>query len=139
MPQTLRKTMGLALAGFLMMAPLGWAAGGTSGSPSGQTSPGAGTTTGQPSMQMPRTGAGTMGQQAEDRLQATVESIDQSEGTLELRLDAGERVQFKVPQDKRQMLSGLNKGDRVQVAIEKASGMQGRTPGSASPQPGQTR
>jgi hypothetical protein len=136
MPHMLRKTMGLALTGLLMMAPISWAAGSTGGQASpgagttpGQPSPGTGSTTGQPGMQMPRTGTGTMGQHAEGRLQATVENINQSDGTLELRLDAGDRVQFKVPQGNREILSGLSKGDRVHVAIERASGMQGGSPG----------
>lgn len=121
MAPMLRKTMGFALTGLLMMAPISMAAGtagGTAGSPS---SPSTGSTAGQPGMQMQQPGTATMGQHSGNRFHATVEDIDQNDSTIELRFDgSSDNIELKVPN--KEMLGGLKKGDRVQVSIEKASG-----------------
>lgn len=126
MAPTLRKTMGLALAGFLMMAPVSMAAGssgttGSTSSPGAGSSPGPGTTT-RPGTQMQQPGVGTQGtmgqQQGNNRFHATVEDIDQDDRTVELKLEgSSDKVEFKVPN--KEILSGLKKGDRVQVSIDK--------------------
>jgi Cu/Ag efflux protein CusF len=128
-----RTAMGLALAGFLMVAPISMAAGTPGGSAGSTSSPGAGSTTGQSGTQMQQPGTGSMGQHAGKSFQATVEDIDQDARTVELRPEGGDTVELKVPN--KEILSGLKKGDRVQVSIQQSAGMQGAT-GS---QPGQSR
>jgi Cu/Ag efflux protein CusF len=74
-------------------------------------------------MQQPGMGTtgtqGTVGQQLHNnRFHATVESIDQDDRTVELRPEGStDKVEFKVPN--KEILSGLKKGDRVQVSIDK--------------------
>ena len=132
-----RTAMGLALAGFLMVAPVSMAAGTPGGSAGSTSSPGAGSTTGQSGTQMHQPGTGTMGQHAGKTFQATVEDIDQDSRTVELRPDGGDKVELKVPN--KDILSGLKKGDRVQVSIQQSAEMQGGTLGGAGPQSGQQR
>jgi hypothetical protein len=105
MAHTVKKTMGLALAGLLLMAPVGIAAG-----TSTEKSPGPRSAQmQQPTPSMPR---GPVDQRAS----GTVEEVDQRTGLLTLRLDEGNRIQLKLP---KQALSNLNEGDRVHVAIMK--------------------
>lgn len=124
MAPMLRNTLGLVAAGFLMLAPLSMAAGtpgaGTPGGGTGSTtSPGTGTT--QPGVQTQQPGHGTMGQQAGHRFHATVENIDQDDRTVQLRPEgSSETIKLKVPE--REILSGLKKGDRVQLSLQKATG-----------------
>lgn len=122
MSSMLRKTIGLAVASILMLAPLSFAAGpgGTTGA--GQQTPGATGT--QPGMQPGMAGM-------HSSFQATVQEIDREDGKLKLRSADGETMDLKVPQ---QVLTGLQQGDRVQVAIQKAGerapGTPGTTPGA---------
>jgi len=115
---TLRKTMGFALAGLLLIAPVGMAAGAATekapGTPSTQVQ--------QPTMNMPSTQVG-------DRIAATVEGIDQSKGLLKLRGTDGDRMEFKAPKN---LLASLHEGDRVQVSIQKAPGTPERSPSSGT-------
>lgn len=118
MSHTLRKTMGLALAGLLLMAPVSMAAGAatekTPGAPSTQMQ--------QPTTTMPSVQAG-------DRIVATVEGIDQAKGLLKLRGADGDRMEFKAPKN---LLASLHEGDRVQVSIQKAPGTPERSPSSGT-------
>jgi len=109
---------------------------GTTGSPTdrpstgtGMTSPGStGSTTGTPSPSM-----GTMG--AHDAIHATVTDVNQQQKTVKLRMQSGETVELKVPE---QSLASLSKGDSVQVSIRKAeghSGMKGQS-GTQPSRPG---
>lgn len=123
MSSMLRKTIGLAVACVLMLAPLSFAGGtgGTTGA--GQQTPGATGT--QPGTQPGMTGM-------HSSFQATVQEIDREDGKLKLRGADGETMDLKVPQ---QVLAGLQQGDRVHVAIQKADerapGTPGATPGAA--------
>jgi hypothetical protein len=121
MSPTLRKTMGFALAGLLCMAPLGMAAGTAAEKPPGASS----AQVQPPSTTLPSVPAG-------DRITATVESVDQSKGTLKLRAADGDRLEFKAPKG---MLASLHQGDRVQVVIQKAPGTPERSPTSGTERP----
>jgi hypothetical protein len=134
MPHTLKKTMGFALAGLLLMAPVGMAGGTSSETATGSGTPYTGT-------QMRQSNPSTLEGHADHRVSAMVEDIDQSKGALTLRLEQGDRVEMKLP---KQMLSNLHEGDRVHVAIMKestASGSQatpgtlGRSPSGSSERP----
>ena len=119
MAPMLRTTLGLVAAGFMMLAPVSMAAGQTGGSTGSTTSPGAGTT--QPGIHTQQPGHGTMSQQPGHRFHATIESIDQDDRTVQLRPEgSGETIKLKVPE--KEVLSGLKKGDRVQISLQKASG-----------------
>jgi Cu/Ag efflux protein CusF len=130
MAPMLRTTLGLVAAGFLMLAPVSMAAGQTGGSPGSTTSPGAGSTgsttspgagTTQPGVHTQQPAHGTMSQQSGHRFHATIESIDQDDRTVQLRPEgSGETIKLKVPE--KEVLSGLKKGDRVQISLQKASG-----------------
>jgi hypothetical protein len=121
MSHTLRKTMGFALSGLLLMAPIGMAAGTaiekTPGTPSTQ-------------MQQPTTNMPTV--QTGDRVAATVEGVDQSKGMLKLRSAEGDHMELKVPKG---LLASLHAGDRVQVAIQKVPSTPERSPLSGTEQP----
>lgn len=67
-------------------------------------------------MTSPQTGSqmGTMGMQ--EAIPATVAEVNQQQKTVRLRLQNGETVQMKVPD---QLLTSLNQGDSVQVSIRK--------------------
>ena len=118
MSQTLKKTMGFALAGLLLMAPVGMAAGAgaekTPGAPNPQVQ--------QPTTNMPSAPVG-------DRIAATVEGVDQTKGLLKLRGTDGDRMEFKAPKN---LLASLHEGDRVQISIQKAPGMPERGPSSGT-------
>jgi hypothetical protein len=118
MSHTLRKTMGFALAGLLLMAPIGMAAGTatekTPGTPSTQVQ--------QPATNMPTVQAG-------DRIVATVEGVDQSKSMLKLRSADGDHMELKVPKN---LLASLHEGDRVQVAIQKAPATPERSQSSGT-------
>ena len=121
MSHTLRKAMGFALSGLLLMAPIGMAAGtATEKSPA----------TPSPQMQQPTTNTPSV--QTADRIAATVEGVDQSKGMLKLRSAEGDRMEFKVPKS---LLAGLHEGDRVQVAIQKAPGTPERSPLGSTERP----
>lgn len=98
-PFVLAQTSG---AGSATSGPMGT---GTTGTP------GATGTTGT-SSQM-----GTMGTQ--DTINATVADVNHQHNTVKLRMQGGETVEFKVPE---QAMMSLNKGDSVQVSIRKAEG-----------------
>ena len=121
MSPTLKKTMGFALAGLLLMAPVGMAAGAgtekTPGAPSTQVQ--------QPTTNMPSGQAG-------DRIILTVEDVDQSKGLLKLRGTDGGRMELKAPKN---LLASLHEGDRVQVSIQKAPGTPERSPSSGTERP----
>ena len=106
MSHTLRKTMGFALSGLLLMAPIGMAAGTaiekTPGTPSTQ-------------MQQPTTNMPTV--QTGDRVAASAE---------------GDHMELKVPKG---LLASLHAGDRVQVAIQKVPSTPERSPLSGTEQP----
>jgi hypothetical protein len=121
MSHTLRKTMGLALSGLLLMAPMGMAAG-----PATEKTPVPPST----QMQQPTTTMPTV--QAGDRIVATVEGIDQSKSMLKLRSADGDRMELKVPKN---LLASLHEGDRVQVAIQKAPATPERSPSSGTERP----
>ena len=127
MSPTIRKVMGVALAGLLCMAPLGMAAGTATEKPPGASNP----QVQQPSTTLPSVPAG-------DRITATVEGVDQSKGMLKLRAADGDRMEFKVPKG---MLASLHEGDRVQIAIQKAPGTPERSPtgGTERPRPEQPK
>jgi hypothetical protein len=72
-------------------------------------SPGTGMTSPQTGSQM-----GTTGMQ--EAIPATVAEVNQQQKTVRLRLQNGETVQMKVPD---QLLTSLNQGDSVQVSIRK--------------------
>jgi hypothetical protein len=121
MSPMLRKTMGVALAGLLCMAPMGMAAGTATEKTPGPSSP----QVQQPSTTLPSVQGG-------DRIMATVEGVDQSKGTLKLRAAEGDRMEFKVPKG---MLASLHEGDRVQIAIQKAPGTPERSPTGGTERP----
>jgi hypothetical protein len=121
MSHVLRKTMGFALAGLLLMAPLGMAAGTATEKPPGTPS----TQMQQPTTNMPSVQTG-------DRIAATVEGVDQSKGMLKLRSAEGDHMEFKVPKS---LLASLHAGDRVQVAIQKAPGTPERSPLGSTERP----
>jgi hypothetical protein len=134
MTSKLSKTIMFAVAVVLVMAPLvlaqqsgssssGMGAGttgsaddrsGTSPSMSGSGTAGS-STTGTPS-----SSTGTMG--AQDAIHATVDDVNHQKHTVKLRMQGGETVELKVPE---QSLTSLSKGDSVQVSIHKAEGQSG--------------
>ena len=91
---------------------------GMGASPTGQQS-------GQQHMGAPATDTkssqmGTKG--ANDAIHATVTEVNLQHKTVKLRMQGGETVELKVPE---QSLSTLNKGDSVQVSIRKAEAHPG--------------
>ena len=138
----LSKTIMLALAVVLVTAPLVLAqqsdrpgssssgmGSGTTGPSDRPTSPGmsgsgttGGSTTGTHSSSM-----GTMG--AQDAIHATVDDVNHQKHTVKLRMQGGETVELKVPE---QSLASLSKGDSVQVSINKTAG-QSNMPSSQPP------
>jgi len=132
MCRSLYRAMVLAIAIGFAMAPLVLA----------QTS-GTGSTG---SMEQSRPATGTTGQagttgisivDAQDAMQATIAEVNHQKNTVKLRMQGGETVELKVPE---QSLMNLNKGDSVQVSIRKADtssmpqAYQGSsTPGSGAP------
>jgi hypothetical protein len=130
-----RTMMGLALAGLLCMAPMGMAAGAaTEKSPSPATEKSPAT----PGTQMPQPRTTLPAEPTGDRLVLTVEGVDQSKGMLKLRGANGDRMELTVPKG---LLASLHEGDRVHVAIQKASGAPGRSPsgGTERPRPEQPK
>jgi hypothetical protein len=122
-----RTMMGLALAGLLCMAPMGMAAGAAT-----EKSPAT------PGTQMPQPRTTLPAEPTGDRLVLTVEGVDQSKGMLKLRGANGDRMELTVPKG---LLASLHEGDRVHVAIQKASGAPGRSPsgGTERPRPEQPK
>jgi hypothetical protein len=121
MSHMLRKTMGFALSGLLLMAPIGMAAGTATEKPPG---------TPNPQVQQPTTNVPSV--QTGDRITATVEGVDQSKSLLKLRSAEGDHMELKVPKN---LLASLHEGDRVQVAIQKAPGTPERSPSSSTERP----
>ena len=71
---------------------------------------------------------GAMG--AQDTLNATVADVNHQHNTVKLKMQGGETVEFKVPE---QSLMNLNKGDSVQVSIHKAEAQSGMSTQPARP------
>jgi FlaG/FlaF family flagellin (archaellin) len=85
-----------------------------------------------------QTGTGTMGMStmdAQDTMHATIADVNHQKNTVKLRMQGGETVELKLPE---QSLMNLNKGDSVQVSIRKAdtSSMPQAYPGSSPPSSG---
>lgn len=129
----LSKTITSALAIVLVAVPLALAQ--QSGSSSSGMGPGAtgpadrpGTspsmsgseTTGSSTTGMPSPSMGTMG--AQNAIPATVADVNHQKHTVKLKMQGGETVELKVPE---QSLATLSKGDSVQVSIHKAAGHPG--------------
>ena len=121
MLRKLSKTIVFAIAVIVAAAPfvLAQTYGGGS-TPGGQMGPGA---TSAPSSQM-----GTMS--TRDTINATVADVNHQHNTIKLKMQGGETVEFKVPE---QSLTNLNKGDSVQVSIHKAEGQSGMSTQPAQP------
>ena len=121
MLRKLSKTIVFAIAVIVAAAPfvLAQTYGGGS-TPGGQMGPGA---TSAPSSQM-----GTMS--TRDTINATVADVNHQHNTIKLKMQGGETVEFKVPE---QSLTNLNKGDSVQVSIHKAEGHSGLSTQPAQP------
>lgn len=126
MSKKLIKPVGFALAAVLAVAPMALAQQSGSGM-AGQTestSPRQGSsdqpmgtsTPGTPSSQM----GGMMGSQ--ETLNATVSSVNRQQKTVRLRMQGGDTVELKLPE---QSLANLQQGDSVQVSIHKAEGASG--------------
>jgi hypothetical protein len=113
MKHKLNQVMGFALAGLLAMAPVGLAAG-----PSTTTQ-----------MQHPSTSAKA---EKGNRIHATVERVDPSKHTVELKSTDGEMIELPAPS---QMLSELKPGDMVEVSIHKTSGTHQRSSSGATARP----
>lgn len=123
MSRTLSKAVVFAIAVVFAAAPMVLAQA-TGAAPGAQPTPGMQTTPGTQE-RMGATGA-------QDTIQATVADVNHQRNTLKLRMQDGETVEFKVPE---QSLANLNKGDSVQVSIRKAEGApMGTQP--ARPEPG---
>jgi hypothetical protein len=135
MSPTLRKTMGVALVGFLCVAPMAMAAGTAT-----EKSPGAATEKppAAPSTQMQQPRTNLPPEQAGDRMVLTVAGIDQTKGLLKLRGASGDRTEVTVPKG---LLASLHEGDRVHVAIQKAPGTpeRGRSSGTERQRPEQPK
>jgi hypothetical protein len=69
---------------------------------------------------------------AQDAIPATVDDVNHQKHTVKLRMQGGETVELKVPE---QSLTSLSKGDSVQVSIHKAAG-QSNMPSSQQSRPG---
>ncbi len=121
MLRKLSKTIVFAIAVIVAAAPfvLAQTYGGGS-TPGGQMGPGTPST---PSSQM-----GTMS--TRDTINATVADVNHQHNTIKLKMQGGETVEFKVPE---QSLTNLNKGDSVQVSIHKAEGQSGMSTQPAQP------
>jgi len=131
MVRKLSKTIVFAIAVIVAAAPFVLAQT-TGGGYSGQTSPGTSST---PSPQMgpgtsstPSSQMGTMS--TRDTINATVADVNHQHNTIKLKMQGGETVEFKVPE---QSLTNLNKGDSVQVSIHKAEGHSGMSTQPARP------
>jgi len=124
MLRKLSKTIVFAIAVIVAAAPfvLAQTYGGGS-TPGGQMGPGTTSTPSTPSSQM-----GTMN--TRDTINATVADVNHQHNTIKLKMQGGETVEFKVPE---QSLTNLNKGDSVQVSIHKAEGQSGMSTQPAQP------
>ncbi len=120
MLRKLSKTIVFAIAVIVAAAPfvLAQTYGGGS-TPGGQMGPG---TTSAPSSQM-----GTMS--TRDTINATVADVNHQHNTIKLKMQGGETVEFKVPE---QSLTNLNKGDSVQVSIHATSATSATSAASAA-------
>jgi hypothetical protein len=121
MLRKLSQTIVFAIAVIVVAAPFVLAqTSGAGSTPSGQMGPG---TTSTPSSQM-----GTMS--TRDTINATVADVNHQHNTIKLKMQGGETVEFKVPE---QSLTNLNKGDSVQVSIHKAEAQSGMSTQPARP------
>jgi hypothetical protein len=136
MLRKLSKTIVFAIAVIVVAAPFALAQTyGAGSTPGGQMGPG---TTSTPSSQMgpgststPSTPSSQMGTMSDrDAIHATVADVNHQHKTLKLKMQGGETVEFKVPE---QSLTNLNKGDSVQVSIHKAEGHSGLSTQPAQP------
>jgi hypothetical protein len=136
MLRKLSKTIVFAIAVIVAAAPfvLAQTYGGGS-TPSGQMGPGTTSTPSTPSSQMgpgatstPSSPMGTMS--TRDTIRATVADVNHQHNTIKLKMQGGETVEFKVPE---QSLTNLNKGDSVQVSIHKAEAQPGVSTQPAQP------
>lgn len=117
MSRRLSQAIVLAIAVVCVAAPCVLAqTSGAGSATSGQMSPGA---TGTLSRMDTRS--------TQDTIQATVADVNRQQHTLKLRMQSGETVEFKVPE---QSLTSLNKGDSVQVSIRKAEARPGMGTGT---------
>ena len=73
---------------------------------------------------------GTMG--AQQAVHATVDDVNHQQQTVKLRMQGGETVELKVPE---QSLTSLSKGDSVQVSIHKAALGQSNMPSTQQSRP----
>jgi|SRR5262245_48570629 len=121
MKPKLNQVMGFALAGLLATAPVGLAAGAAG---EGYTGPSAATQAQHPS----KSAKAEKG----DKIQATVERVDPSKRTVELKSTDGEMIELPAPS---QMLSALKPGDMVEVSIRKTSGTHQRSSSGATARP----
>ena len=87
-------------------------------------------TTGSSATGMQSPSMGTMG--AQHAIYATVDDVNHQKHTVKLRMQGGETVELKVPE---QSLTSLSKGDSVQVSINKAAG-QSTIPSMPQSRPG---
>lgn len=119
MSRKLIKPLGFALAVLLTVASGALAQQSGSGM-SGQS----GTSSPRQDIGQQPTGSssqmGTMGMQ--DTINATVAEVNRQQKTVKLRMQGGETVEMKVPE---QSLMNLSQGDSVQVSIRKAEGDSG--------------
>jgi hypothetical protein len=123
MTSKLSKTIMFALAVVLVATPLVFAQQpGSSSSGMGAAGPSdrPSTTPGMSSSGTRSSSMGTMGTQ--DAIHATVDDVSHQKHTVKLRMQGGETVELKVPE---QSLTSLSKGDSVQVSIHKAEGQSG--------------
>lgn len=125
MTSKLSKTIMFALAVVLVATPLVFAqqpGSSSSGMGTGAAGPAdrPGTTPGMSSSGTHSSSMGTMG--AQDAIHATVDDVNHQKHTIKLRMQGGETVELKVPE---QSLTSLSKGDSVQVSIHKAEGQSG--------------
>jgi hypothetical protein len=127
MTSKLSKTIISALAVVLVTAPLVLAQQAGSGS-SGMGAGSPGSTSNRPGMnESGTTGSRTTGMQspsmgtmgAQNAIHATVDDVNHRQHIVKLRMQDGQTIELKVPE---QSLASLSKGDSVQVSIHKAAG-----------------
>lgn len=131
------KALALTFGTLLVAAPLAFGEGqqgqtgtstGTTGQQSQYGSQQSGSQTGTSGTTSQSGMSGMQGMTGET-ITATVESIDEAQGTVKIRPETGDAVELQIPQS---MLSGLQAGDSVEVSIRKA---QHASSGSQSSQP----
>jgi TolA-binding protein len=145
MTSKLSKIIISALAVVLVTAPLVLAQQTGSGS-SGVGAGAPSSTSNRPGMNEPGTTGSTTGTQspsmgtrgAQNAIHATVDDVNHRQHTVKLRMQDGQTVELKVPE---QSLASLSKGDSVQVSIHKTAGqsnMPSTQPSRPESSPGST-